>query len=224
VKNATNTIPIVVAAMADPVADGLVASLGRPGGNITGVTFLAPELGPKRLEVLREIFPRMARLAVLQHPRVYSDQTMREMLGAVRAAARQIDIHLVEAKTPTDFDSAFLTIANVRPDALLILPSPMFYVEHRRLVDLANRYRLPTIYWFREAVEAGGLICYGASLPDVFRRSGIYVGKILNGAKPGELPVEQPTKFELVVNLKTAKTLKLTIPRSLLLRADQVIE
>jgi putative ABC transport system substrate-binding protein len=223
-KKATTTIPIVVAAMADPVADGLVSSVGRPGGNITGVTFLAPELGPKRLEVLREIFPRMARLAVLQHPRVYSEQTMRDMLGAIRAAAGRIDIHVVEATGVTDFDSAFLSIANARPDALVILPSPMFYVEHRRLVALANSYRLPTIYWFREAVEAGGLMCYGASLPDVFRRSGVYVGKILKGAKPADLPVEQPTKFELVINLKTAKALGLTIPPSVLLRADQVIE
>ena len=223
-KRATNTIPIVGRNMADPVADGLVASLARPGGNVTGNTLLAPELGPKRLQLLREVVPGVPRVAVLQHPGVYGERTMRDMLEGIRAAAAGIELQVLEARGPIDFDTAFFAMAKARAGALIILPSPMFYVNHRRLVDLAAQHRLPAIYVFREAVDAGGLMCYGANIPDLARQGTAYVDKILKGAKPADLPVEQPTKFDLIINLKTAKALGLTIPPSLLLRADQVIE
>ncbi len=224
-KQATNTIPIVGAVMADPVADGLVASLARPGGNITGNTFLAPELGPKRLQLLREVVPGVTRVAALQHPGVYGERTMRDMLKEMeaRAKASGVELQVLGARGPDDFDNAFAAMAKARAGALIVFPSPMFYVNYRRLVDLAAKHRLPTMYVFREAVDAGGLMSYGANIPDLGPRAGKYVAKILNGAKPADLPVEQPTKFELVINLKTAKALGLTIPRSLLLRADEVI-
>ena len=224
VKRATNTIPIVVVAMADPVADGLVASLARPGGNVTGNTFLGPELGPKRLQLMREVVPGVPRVAVLQHPGVYSERTMREMLEGIRAAAVGIDLQVLDARGPNDFETAFSAMATARAGALIIFPSPMFYINHRRLVDLAAKHRLPAMYVFREAVEAGGLMRYGANIPNLARRAAAYVDKILKGSKPGDLPVEQPTTFELVINLKTAKALGLTIPQSVLLRADQVIQ
>jgi putative ABC transport system substrate-binding protein len=146
------------------------------------------------------------------------------MLKEIRAAAVGIELQVLEARGPSDFDAAFSAMAQARAGALMILPSPMFYVNYRRLVDLAAKYRLPAMYVFSEAVEAGGLMCYGANIPDLWRRSAAYVDKILKGAKPSDLPVEQPTKFELVINLKTAKALGLTIPQSLLIRADQLIE
>ncbi len=225
-KQATNTIPIVVAAMADPVRDGLAASLARPGGNITGSTFLGPELVPKRLQLLKEAVPGGSRVAVLWHPGVYSERTMRDMLKETEVAARAlgVQLQLVGAGSPNDFDRAFSAMTRERADALIVFPSPMFYVEHRRIVDLVARNRLPAIFAFREAVEAGGLMAYGASIPDLFRRAATYVDKILKGAKPADLPVEQPTRFELVVNLKTAKALRLTIPPSVLIRADHVIQ
>ncbi len=223
-KRATNTIPIVAGNMADPVADGLVASLARPGGNVTGNTFLAPELGPKRLQLLREVVPEVTRVATLQHPGVYSERTSQDMLEGIRATAVGIELQVLEARGPNDFDNAFAAMAKARAGALIVFPSPMFYVNYRRLVNLAAKHRLPAVYVFREAVEAGGLMCYGADIPDLSRRSAAYVDKILKGAKPADLPVEQPTKFELVINLKTAKALGLTIPPSLLQRADEVIE
>jgi len=225
-KQATNTIPIVVSSMADPLADGLVASLARPGGNITGNTFLGPELGPKRLQLLREVVPGVTRVAALQHLGVYSERTMRDMLKGIEAAAKVLGVELqvLGARGPDDFDSAFAAMAKARAGALTIFPSPMFYVNYRRLVDLAAKHRLPTMYVFRQAVEAGGLMSYGANIPDLGTRAGKYVAKILKGAKPADLPVEQPTKFELVINLKTAKTLRLTIPPSLLGRADELIQ
>jgi putative ABC transport system substrate-binding protein len=225
-KRVTKTIPIVAGNMADPLADGLVASLARPGGNITGNTFLAPELGPKRLQLLREVLPRVTRVAVLRHPDVYSERTMRDMLKEIEAEAKtgRLQLQVLNARGPDDFDKAFSAMVNARAGALLIFPSPMFYANYRRVVDLAARHRLPTMYVFREAVEAGGLMCYGANVPDLTRRAGKYVAKILKGAKPADLPIEQPTKFEFVINLKTAKALGLTIPPSLLQRADQVME
>ena len=223
-KRATTTIPIVARAMADPVADGLVANLARPGGNVTGNTFLAPELGPKRLQLLREIVPSVTRVAVLQHPGVYSERTMRGMLNGMRAAAVGLQLQVLDARGPNDFDTAFSAMAKARAGALIVFPSPMFYLNCRRLVDLAAKHRLADMYVFREAVEAGGLVCYGANLPDLSRRSAAYVDKILRGAKPADLPVEQPTTFDFAINLKTAKALGLTIPPSLLQRADQVIE
>jgi ABC-type uncharacterized transport system substrate-binding protein len=225
-KRATNTIPVVVANMADAVADRLVVSLARPGGNVTGNTFLGPELGPKRLQLLREVIPRVSRVAALQHPGVYGERTMRDMLKELEKTARAIGVELqvVGANSPDDFENAFAEMGKGHAAALIVLPSPMFYTEHRLLVDLAAKHRLPAIYVFREAVDVGGLMAYGASIPDLFRRAATYIDKILKGAKPADLPVEQPTKFELVINLKTAKALGLTIPPSLLQRADQVIE
>ena len=225
-KEATNTIPIVVAAMADPVGDGLIASLARPGGNITGSTFLGPELVPKRLELLKEAVPGASRVAVLWHPGVYGERTMRDMVKETEVAAQTlgVQLQLLEARGPNDFDRAFSAMSTGRAGALIVFPSPMFYNEHRRIVDLAAKSRLPAIYAFREAVEAGGLMAYGASIPDLFRRAATFVDKILKGRKPADLPVEQPTRFELVINMKTAKALGLTFPPSILVRADQVIQ
>ena len=225
-KQATNMIPIVAPAMADPVGDGLIASLAQPGGNVTGSTFLGPGLVPKRLELLKEAVPGVSRVAALWHRGVYGDRTMRDMLKETEVAAQtlSVQLQLLEARGPDDFDRAFSAMTRERAGALIVLPSPMFYGEHKRIVDLAKKNRLPAIYAFREAVEAGGLMAYGASLSDLFRRTATQVDKILKGAKPGDLPVEQPTKFELVLNLRTARSLGLTVPPSLLLRADEVIQ
>jgi putative ABC transport system substrate-binding protein len=225
-KRATINIPIVGANMADPLADGLVASLARPGGNITGTTFLGPELQPKRLQLLREVIPGAKRIAVLQHPAVYSEATMRNMLEGIEEAANAsgLALQVLSAKSPEDFGSAFKAMTAASADALIILPSPMFYVNYRRLVDLAERSRLPTMYVFKEAVEDGGLMSYGADIPDVARLACKYATKILNGAKPSDLPVQQPVKFELAINLKTAKTFGVEVPPSLLAQADEVIE
>lgn len=225
-KQVTTTIPIVVGVMADPVRDGLVQSLARPGGNVTGSTFLAPELVAKRLQLLKEAIPEISRVAALWHPGVYGEHTMRDTLKETEVAAQTlgVQLQLLEARSPNDFDRAFSAMTRNSANALIVFPSPMFYAEHRRLVDLAANSRLPAIYAFREAVDAGGLMAYGASIPDLFRRAATYVDKILKGAKPADLPVEQPTKFEFIINLKTAKTLDLTIPQSVFIRADQVIE
>ena len=225
-KQATKTIPIVAATMADPVGDGLVASLARPGGNITGSTFLGPELVPKRLELLKDAIPGTSRVAALWHPGAYSEPTMRDMLKEIETAARAlaVQLQLVRVRGPADFDRAFSAMTTERAGALIVLPSPMLYSERKRIVDLAAKHRLPAIYAWREPVEGGGLMSYGASIPDLYRRAATHVDKILKGAKPADLPVEQPTKFELVINLKTAKALGLTIPPSLLGRADELIE
>jgi putative tryptophan/tyrosine transport system substrate-binding protein len=220
--HATKNIDIVGWAMADPVADGLIASLGRPGGNVTGNTFLGPELQPKRFQLLREIAPQTTHIAMLQHPRVYSEATMQNMRVHIEEAAKAagLTLQIADASGPNDFDSAFESIVAARADALIVLRSPMFYANYRHLVDLAARHRLPTMYVWREAVEGGGLISYGADLVYLARRAGKYVAKILKGAKPRDLPVEQPVKFELAINLKTAKALGLTVPPSLLATAD----
>jgi putative ABC transport system substrate-binding protein len=225
-KQVTTSIPIVAGVMADPVGDGLVASLARPGGNVTGLTFLAPGLVAKRLQLLKEAVPRVSRVAALWHPGSFGEHTMRETLNETEGAAQTlgVQLQLLEANSPSDFDKAFSAMTRNRASALIVFPSPMFYNEHRRLVDLAAKHRLPAVYAFREAVDAGGLMAYGANIPELFGRAATYVDKILNGAKPGDLPVEQPTKFELVINMKTAKALGLTIPQSLLLRADEVIQ
>ncbi|MGO9701896.1 MAG: ABC transporter substrate-binding protein [Xanthobacteraceae bacterium] len=225
-KWATSEIPIVGGNMADPRADGLVASLARPGGNVTGNTFLGPELAPKRLQLLREIVPSVTQIAVLQHPGVYGEATMRNMLAEMEEAAKanRVELQIVSASGPNDFDNAFGEMVAARTGALIVLPSPMFYRNYRRLVDLAAKCRLPTVYVFREAVEAGGLMSYGADIPDLSRLAAKYVTKILKGAKPSELPVEEPVRFELAINPKTAKALGLTIPPLLFVTADEVIE
>lgn len=225
-KEATTAIPIVVPVMGDPVGDGLVASLARPGGNITGLTFLGPELATKRLELLKQALPTVSRVAALWHPVAFSESTTREMMRKMEAAARTllVQLQLVEVREAAEFDRAFLAMARERADALIVLPSPMLFTERRHIVDLATRHRLPSIAMAREYAKLGGLMSYGASIRDLFRRAGAYVDMILHGAKPADLPVQQPTKFELVINLKTAKALGLEVPPTLLARADDVIE
>jgi putative ABC transport system substrate-binding protein len=225
-KEATSTIPIVVASMADPVGDELVASLSRPGGNVTGTTFLGPELTAKRMGLLKEAIPTISRVAVLWHPGAYGKRTMERLLNETKSAALALgwQVQLVAAKNPGDLDNAFSAITSERPDALVVLNSPMFYAEHKRIVDLAAKSHLPAMYAAREFADYGGLMAYGANLPEVFRSTALYVDKILKGAKPADLPVEQPTKFELVVNLTTAKALGLAIPASFLSLADELVE
>jgi len=225
-KQATRTVPIVFAAAGDPVTSGLVTSLARPGGNLTGLSALAPELVGKCLEHLKQAVPGVSRVAVLWQPGAYPERTEKDMLKGADVAARALGVRLqfVEARGPDDFDRAFSDMTRARAGALTVLPSTMFIIERRRLVDLAAKNRLPAVYAYRELVDAGGLMAYGADLADMFRRAATYVDKILKGAKPGDLPVEQPTKFELVINLKTAKVLGLTIPPSVLGRADHVVE
>ena len=225
-KQATRTLPIVFVAVGDPVGSGLVTSLARPGGNVTGLSNLAPELVGKCLELLKQAVPGVSRVAVLWQPGAVGERTEKDMLKEAEVAARALGVRLqfVEARGPEDFDRAFSDMTRARAGALTVLGSAMFFSERRRLVDLAAKNRLPAVYPWREFVDAGGLMAYGPDLADLFRRAATYVDKILKGAKPADLPVEQPTKFELVINLKTAKALGLTIPPSLLGRADQVIE
>jgi ABC-type uncharacterized transport system substrate-binding protein len=226
-KQATRTLPIVFAAVADPVSSGLVTSLAQPGGNVTGLSLLAPELVGKCLEQLKQAVPGVSRVAVLWQPGGgLGERTEKDMLKEAEVAALALGVRpqFVGARGPADFERAFSEMTRARAGALTMLGSPMFFNERRRLVDLAAKHRLPAVYPWREFVDAGGLMAYGANLADLSRRAATYVDKILKGAKPADLPVEQPTKFELVVNLKTAKALGLTIPQSVLGRADQVIE
>jgi putative tryptophan/tyrosine transport system substrate-binding protein len=226
-KQATRTIPIVCVASADPVTDGLVTSLARPGGNVTGLSIsAAPEIVGKRLELLKQAVPGVTRVAVLWQPSGQGERTAKDLLKGAEVAARALGVRLqvVEARGPADFDGAFSDMTRARADALTVLGNPMFVTERRRLVDLAAKHRLPAMYTSRESVDAGGLMAYGPNFADLYRRAATYVDKILKGAKPADLPVEQPTKFELVINLKTAKALGLTIPPSVLGRADEVIQ
>ena len=225
-KQATSTIPIVVGGMADPVGDELIVSLSRPGGNITGNTFLGPELIAKRFGLLKDAFSGLSRVAALWHPSAYGKRTMEGMLRETESAAQAsgLQLQLVPALGPDDLDGAFVAMTREHADAVILLPSPMLYGEHKHIVELAANSRLPAMYAAREFVEDGGLMSYGASLPDLFRRAATYVDKILKGANPADLPVEQPTKLELVINLKTAKALGLGMPATLLAQADEVIE
>jgi putative ABC transport system substrate-binding protein len=225
-QQATKTIPIVVSAMGDPVQDGLVASLAHPGGNITGNTFLGPELVPKRVALLRELVPGISRLAVLRHPGVFGEATMQEMLTGFTSAAVTLSLQFqfFDVDAPDDIEGAFAKMGDVRADALFQFPSTMLFGERRRIVELAERYRLPAMFNAREFVQLGGLAAYGANIDELFRRSAFYADKILKGAKPSDLPVEQPTKFEFALNLKTAKALGVAVPPMLLARADEVIE
>jgi ABC-type uncharacterized transport system substrate-binding protein len=225
-KQVTEIIPIVAFAMANPVDDELVASLDRPGWNVTGTTFLGPELVTKRLQFLSEVVPQHSRVAVLWHPRAYPDRTMDGMVREAEHAARTLGMLLefVPANSPDEITQRFSTLTRDRADALCVFPSPMLFAEYDRIVGIVAEKRLPTIYVDREGVELGGLMSYGANLADLAKETAPYVDKILKGATPAELPVQQPTKFELVINLKTAKTLDLKITREFLLIADEVIE
>ena len=223
-KNATSSIPIVMIFPSDPVEIGLVASLRRPGGNITGTTFTpGPEIFGRQLQILKETIPRAARVAILSNP---ADPSFALQVREVEAAARTLRMRLqhVEAKGPEEFDSAFAAMVRERADALLVNGTSTFLAHRVRLAELAVKNRLPTMYSFRESVEAGGLMAYAVNMAAFVERAAVYVDKILKGAKPADLPVEQPTKFELTINLKTAKALGLTIPQSLLARADEVIQ
>jgi putative tryptophan/tyrosine transport system substrate-binding protein len=222
-KQATTTIPVVLVGVSDPVGNGLVASLARPGGNITGVAVLQPEVVGKQLEFLKDVLPTVSRVAVLRNPANPAHARMvREADGAAQALG--VQLHLLEARGPEAFDSAFAAMTKAHAGALLVFGDAMLLQHRSRLADLAAASHLLTMYNLREFVEAGGLLSYGTSLPDTWRRAATYVDKILKGAKPADLPVEQPTKFELVINLKTAQALGLTMPPSLLLLADEVIQ
>ena len=222
-SKATTAIPIVMSSGGDPVAIGLVASLARPGGNVTGLATISPELSGKRLELLKQVVPSLRRVAVLWNP---ENPAHGPGLRAAESAARTLglELQLLAFRLQEDFGAAFRAAKRANAGALIALDDPVTFNERKVLVSQASTTRLPVMYGFRESAEAGGLIAFGANLADLARRSAGYVDKILKGAKPGDLPVEQPTKFELVINLKTAKTLGLTIPPSLLLRADHVIE
>jgi len=225
-KQATNSIPIVAGVMADPVGDELVVSLGRPGGNVTGTTFLGPELVPKRLQLFRDVVPGLVRVAALWHPHAYGEPTMANIVKSIEDAARTLgmQLQLMPADRPDQIAIAFSTMVKERADAFIVMPSPMLFGEHQRIVELAANDRLPGMYQAREFVDAGGLMSYGANLDDLFRHTATYVDKILKGSKPAELPVERPTKFELVINVKTARAMGLTINRDILLVADELIE
>jgi putative ABC transport system substrate-binding protein len=222
-KQGTSTIPIVAVDPADAVAIGLVASLARPGGNVTGLSYLGTELIAKQMGLLKEAVPNLSRVAALSNP---ANPTHAPRLRAAEIAAQglRVNLELIEARTPSELNKAFAAMMRARAGGVLVLTDPMFNAEARRLAQLASASGLPAIYGFRTWVDAGGLMSYGPNFPDLFHRAAAYVDRILKGAKPGDLPIEQPTKFDLVINLKTAKALGLTIPQSLLLRADEIIQ
>jgi putative ABC transport system substrate-binding protein len=222
-REATATIPIVFLGAADPVEGGLVASLNRPGGNLTGVAGLATEVGPKRLELLHKLVPAAGTLAVLLDPNDYNLAIqLRDLKGAAQNLG--LELHIVEAGTERDLETAFATLEQTRASALLIGTSTFFNSHAPQLAALSLSHRLPTIFYIRAFAAAGGLMAYGASFPDMYRQMGVYAGRILKGEKPADLPIMQPTKFELVINLKTAKALGLDVPAMLLASADEVIE
>jgi putative tryptophan/tyrosine transport system substrate-binding protein len=223
-KAATTTIPIVFLIGDDPVKLGLVASFAQPGGNLTGINFFAVELAAKRLELLRELVPGATRVAVLVNPAnaANTEATLRDVEAAARTMGLQIQV--INASTSREIDAAFATFVRERPDALFVGSGPLFTIRAVQLALLAGRHGLPAIYAGRQITEAGGLMSYGASQTDAIRQVGVYTGRILKGAKPADMPVEQSTKFELVINAQTARMLGLTIPPTLLARADEVIE
>jgi putative ABC transport system substrate-binding protein len=225
-KQATSAIPIVVVAVGDPVADGLVDSLARPGGNVTGTTFLGPELAAKRLQLFKDIVPTLSHVAALWHPHAYSERTTGGLLQDTQAAAQTLGLRLelVPADSPDDIDSALAAVAAARVQGLIVMPSPMLYAEYKRIVAFAAGSRLPGMGAAREFAALGGLASYGVNLSDLSRQTARHVDQILKGTKPLALPVEQPTKFELVINLIAAKAMGLDLPGDLLARADEVIE
>ena len=221
-KKATRTIPIVMASAGDPVATGLVDSLARPGGNITGLSQMAPEMAGKRLELLKEIVPKLSRVAVLWNPQgTTSTLNWKELQLPARELG--VKLHSLEVQSLNDFDKAFKDATKARAGALSIMPDQLFAGNLRRIADLAVKSRLPSIFHLSEFADSGGVVGYGPDRPDQFRRAASYVDKILKGAKPADLPVEQPTKFEFIINLRAAKQIGLTIPPNVLARADRVI-
>ena len=222
-KSATSTIPIVFRGGADPVADGLVASLAHPGGNLTGVSFAPNELTTKRLELLSELVPQAGLIALLVNPNsANAERVIRDVQEAARTKGLQL--HVLKASNESEVDTAFASLVQLHADALVVGADPFLSTRRERLVALASRHAVPAIYAWREFAASGGLISYGSSLTAAFRLVGAYAGKVLKGAKPADLPVEMPTKFELVINLKTAKALGLDVPPALVARADEVIE
>ena len=222
-KNTTTTIPIVFTGGGDPVESGLIASLARPGGNITGISTLAVELMPKRFELLLELVPQTRMIAVLVNPNsADAERQTRDLEEAARA--KGVPLAILKASDDGEIDAAFATIVQRQSSAVLVSSAPLFNSRRGQLVALASRYAVPAMYERREFATAGGLISYGASLTSVYHQAGLYAGRILKGEKPADLPVQQPTTFELVVNLKTAKALRLTVPQSILARADEVID
>jgi putative ABC transport system substrate-binding protein len=224
-KQATPRIPIVITFVADPVGAGLVASLARPGGNITGMTTLTPELVAKRLELLKQVVPRASQSAVLWDRGGLAEATTRNMREQAEAAGRALGIGLLffEVRRPADLEQAFASMTEARIDALVVSPTPMLFEARREIVAHAAKKRLPAIYAWRDAVDAGGLASYATNFPEMYRRAAVYVDKILKGAKPADLPIEQPTQFEFVINLKAAKALGLSVPDAVLQRADEVL-
>jgi putative tryptophan/tyrosine transport system substrate-binding protein len=223
VRKQTQTIPIVMINSSDPVGTGFVASLARPGGNVIGLSTMSPELSAKRLELLKEAVPGLSRVAIMWNPDARGAVLdYKETEGAARSL--RLQLQSVEVSRADDFDRAFSALTTGRAEALTVATSPIAFTNRGQIASLAQKNRLPSMYGLREFADAGGLMAYGPSSAEGWRRGATYVDKILKGAKPGELPVEQPTKFELVINLKTAKTLGLTIPQSLLRRADHVIQ
>ena len=223
IKKATSTVPLVFIAVGDPVGTGVVPNLGRPGGNITGLSSIAPDLEGKRLELLREVVPKLSHVAFFLNPaNAFHTASMRQ----ARVAAQSLGIKLqpMEVNKSEQLDGAFASIVKEKPDALLILADRVFLHNRKRMMEFAIQQRLPSVNAYRELVEAGGLISYGPSYEDMHRRAAVYVDKILKGTKPADLPIEQPTKFTLLINLKTAKTLGLTVPPTLVARADELIE
>jgi putative ABC transport system substrate-binding protein len=223
VQRATTTIPIVMVTTADPVGTGFVVSLARPGRNITGLSNINEDVSRKYLELLRDAVPKLSRVSVLMNPGQPNHPAFLKQIQATEKT-NSVKISPARASTSTQIDAAFGSMKEERAGALIVLPDPLFLAHARRIAELATQQRLPTMFGNREAVEAGGLMSYGQNREEHYYRAATYVDKILKGAKPGDLPVEQPTKFELVINLKTAKFIGLTIPQELLFRADKVIE
>ena len=218
---ATNKTPIVMAAIGDAVGNGFVKSLAQPGGNVTGLSFLDPDISTKRLELLKEAIPRVVRVALLRHV-----TSGKQSLEATLAASRplKVQVQVLEIQAPNEFDGAFMAAKKGGAEAINVLASPILFAYRKELVDLSAKHRLPGMYENKEFVESGGLLSYGANLDDLYRRAAVYVDKILKGTKPADLPVEQPTKFEFIINLKAAKQIGLTIPPNVLARADRVIK
>jgi len=226
VAKQTTRIPIVMTPSADPVVAGIVDSLARPGGNVTGITEMAPQLTPKRLEMLKEIVPTLSRVAILWQPGALSEEAFKNMLKETQVTARSLGVQLqvVEAKEVTDFDAAFAAMTKERAEALIVLVNPMFNVQSKQIIERAEKHRMPAIYEWKEFVRGGGLLSHGADVQDIYRRAAGFVDKILKGVKPADLPVEGPIRFDVSVNLKTAKALGLTVPRSILSQASETLE